>query len=75
MNKSPSVQSADRTKAVQVRSVEEICIQQNLDGNKVGSSPHLHLKINSGCHARENLFEETISENSQIGELHETINI
>ena len=23
---------------------------------------HLHLKINSGCHDRENLFEETISE-------------
>ena len=23
---------------------------------------HLHLKINSGCHARENSFEETMSE-------------
>ena len=34
-----------------------------------------HLKINSGCHAIENLTEETLSESSQIRELHETINI
>ena len=33
---------------------------------------YLHLKINSGCHAKENPFEETISESSQIRELHET---
>ena len=35
---------------------------------------HLHLKINSGFHARENFSEETIFENTQIRELHETIN-
>ena len=33
---------------------------------------HLYLKINSGCHAKENPFEGTISESSQIRELHET---
>ena len=35
---------------------------------------HLYLKINSGCHARQNLSEETVYESSQIRELHETIN-
>ena len=36
------------------------------------SSKHLYLNINTRCHARENPSEETISENSQIRELHET---
>ena len=36
---------------------------------------HLHLKINSGCHDKENTFEQTMSESSQITELHETKNI
>ena len=36
---------------------------------------HLYLKINTGCHARENPSEETISESSQISELHETMKL
>ena len=34
-------------------------------------SQHLYLKINNGFHSRENLFEETIFESSQIKELGE----
>ena len=34
-----------------------------------------HLKINSGCQARENPFEEAISERSQITELYTWIYI
>ena len=44
-------------------------------GNCGHCNTSTHLKINSGCHAIENLSEETISESSQIRELHETINI
>ena len=36
---------------------------------------HVYLKINTGCHARENPYEEAISESSQIRELHETIKL
>ena len=34
---------------------------------------HLYLKINSRFHARENFSEETVSESSQIRELHEIL--
>ena len=44
-------------------------------GNCGHCNTSTHLKINSGCHAIENPSEETISESSQIRELHETINI
>ena len=37
-------------------------------------SQQLHLKINSEFHATQNPSEAAISENSQIRELHETIN-
>ena len=49
------------------------CIHQNLEiGHR---SIYIYLKINTGCHAWENPSEETISENSQIRELHETIKL
>ena len=32
------------------------------------TAQHLHLKINSGCHAGENPFEKAKSESSQIRE-------
>ena len=41
---------------------------------KLTPSQQLHLKINSEFHATENPSEAAISENSQIRELHETIN-
>ena len=41
---------------------------------KLAPSQQLYLKINSGFHARENASEATISESSQIRELHEMIN-
>ena len=40
---------------------------------KLAPSQQLYQKINSGFNARENLSEATMSE-SQIRELHETIN-
>ena len=56
----PSVQSADRTKAVQVWS------WGNMYSPKPGNSGHHHsilcLKINSGFHATEYPSEETISQ-------------
>ena len=44
---------------------------------KPGNRPsqNLYLKINTGCYARENPFEDTISENSQTRKLHETIKL
>ena len=70
----PSVQSAaDRTKAVRKSEVEELHIHRNLETNH-SASISLHLKINSGFHARENFSEETMSESSQIRELHDSIN-
>ena len=70
----PSVQSAaDRTKAVRKSEVEELHIHQNLETNH-SASIFLHLKINSGFHARENFSEETMSESSQIRKLHDSIN-
>ena len=38
-------------------------------------SQPLYLKIHSGCYARENPSEETISKSNQITDLHETINL
>ena len=38
---------------------------------KLAPWQHLYLKLNSGCHAREDLSEETIYESSQVRELHE----
>ena len=66
--KESSVQSAYRTKAVQLWS----------RGNRYSPKPDLpsqHLaisKINSGFHARKNPSQTTISKSSQIRELHET---
>ena len=37
-------------------------------------SQHLYLKIDSVGSIRDNFSEETISESTQIRELHETIN-
>ena len=70
MNKSPHCNLETEPKQCNSE-IEEICIQQNL---KTGHRQHLYLKINSGFHARINPSEATISESSQIRELHETRN-
>ena len=72
MNKSP--QYNQQTEPKQCKSeVEEICIHQNLETGLIAATI-LYLKINSGLHVRENPSEATISESSQIRELHETTN-
>ena len=68
MNKSP--QYNQQTEPKQCKSeVEEICIHQNLETCPIAE---LYLKINGRFRARENPSEATISESSQIRELHET---
>ena len=70
MNKSP--QYYQQTEPKQYKSkVEEMYSPKT--GN--WSSQNLDISENTGCHARENSSEETISENSQIWELHETIKL
>ena len=59
----PLVQSADRTKAVQVWSwIEELYWPKPV----IWPSQHLYLKINTGYYARKNPSEEAISVGSQI---------
>ena len=73
MNKSP--QYNQRTERKQCKSeVEEIFVlHQKLAPSAAATK--VYPKINSGFHARENpSFEATVSESSQIRELHETIN-
>ena len=53
----PSVQSADRTKAVQVWSWGNMYLPKP----EKWSSPHLYLKINSGFHARKNHKEQYLN--------------
>ena len=75
MNKSP--QYNQQTEPKQCKSgVEEICTRP-----KPGNCHHnivlqqlYYLIINSGFRAGENPSEATISESSQIRELHETLN-
>ena len=67
----PSVQSTGRTKAVQVWSRGNLFSKP---GNwKTFMSEHKYW--NTGYHAKENSSEETISENSKIRELHETMKL
>ena len=56
----PSLQSADRCCKSEV---EKICIYQK-PGN--WPSQHIHLKINSGFHARKNPSKATLSESSHV---------
>ena len=72
----PSVQSADRTKAVHVWSWGSMYSPKPGNWQQLGSENKYIASSEGFCgfHARENPSEATISESSQIKELHEAIN-